>query len=234
MAGLGRRIFAAGEVLTAGNVMQYLQDQAVMNFGGSAARGSAIGTAVSEGMVSYLQDTNSVEVYDGSSWKQVYPAVDVPTTGQIVQVVSASYGTSATSTATSYTTIGLSASITPRSTSSKIYVSTSLALSFVGADTGRRAHISLFRGETNISAGASAGSRSLGFGASPNIGNVSQLHNIAPNFLDSPNTTSSTTYSVRFRCESGDALFINRANADVDSALYPRGVCTMTLFEVIG
>ena len=68
MAGSGRRTFAPGEVLTASNVMNYLQDQAVMNFAGTAARGSAIGTAVSEGMVSYLADTNVVEVYDGSNW----------------------------------------------------------------------------------------------------------------------------------------------------------------------
>jgi hypothetical protein len=68
MAGLGRRTFAPGEVLTASNVMNYLQDQAVMNFAGTAARGSAIGTAVSEGMVSYLADSNDVEVYDGSAW----------------------------------------------------------------------------------------------------------------------------------------------------------------------
>ena len=61
--GLGRRTFAPGEVLTASNVMNYLQDQAVMNFSGTAARGSAIGTAVAQGMVSYLNDTNSLEVY---------------------------------------------------------------------------------------------------------------------------------------------------------------------------
>ena len=71
MAGLGRRTFAAGEVLTASNVMGYLQDQAVMNFAGTAARGSAIASP-SEGMVSYLADTNAVEVYDGSLWKNVY------------------------------------------------------------------------------------------------------------------------------------------------------------------
>ena len=71
MPGLGRRTFAPGEVLTATNVMGYLQDQAVMNFAGTAARGSAIGTAVSEGMVSYLQDSNSVQVYDGSAWKPI-------------------------------------------------------------------------------------------------------------------------------------------------------------------
>lgn len=71
MAGAGRRTFQPGEVLTASNVMNYLQDQAVMNFAGTAARGSAIGTAVSEGMVSYLKDTNVVEAYDGSAWNSL-------------------------------------------------------------------------------------------------------------------------------------------------------------------
>ena len=68
MPGLGRRTFAPGEVLTATNVMGYLQDQAVMNFAGTAARGSAIGTAVSEGMVSYLSDQDSIELYNGTAW----------------------------------------------------------------------------------------------------------------------------------------------------------------------
>jgi hypothetical protein len=63
MAGLGRRTFAPGEVLTASNVMNYLQDQVVQNYAGTAARGSAIGSAVSQGMVSYLDDSNSLEVY---------------------------------------------------------------------------------------------------------------------------------------------------------------------------
>ena len=72
MAGLGRKVFTAGEVLTAANVQDYLQDQAVMVFAGTAARGSAIGTAT-EGMVTYLADSNAITVYDGSAWQQVYP-----------------------------------------------------------------------------------------------------------------------------------------------------------------
>ena len=52
MAGAGRRTFTPGEVLTASNTMNFLMDQAVMNFAGTAARGSAIGTAVSERMLS--------------------------------------------------------------------------------------------------------------------------------------------------------------------------------------
>jgi hypothetical protein len=43
--------------------MNYLMDQSVMNFADSTARGSALGTAVSEGMVSYLNNTDNLEVY---------------------------------------------------------------------------------------------------------------------------------------------------------------------------
>ena len=71
MAGLGRKAFAAGEVLTAVNVQGYLMDQTVMVFASSAARSSAIGTAISEGMMSYLADTNEVSVYDGTAWVSV-------------------------------------------------------------------------------------------------------------------------------------------------------------------
>lgn len=79
MAGLGRRTFSAGEVLTAANVMGYLQDQAVMNFAGTASRGSAI-PSPSEGMASYLADSNQVEVYDGSSWKRTIGMAQVAPT----------------------------------------------------------------------------------------------------------------------------------------------------------
>ncbi len=72
MAGLGYKVFTAGEVLTAANVNGYLMEQSVMVFGGTAARGSALGTAVAEGMVSYQTDSNTVTVYDGSAWQQVY------------------------------------------------------------------------------------------------------------------------------------------------------------------
>jgi hypothetical protein len=45
-------------------------DQAVMVFAGTAARSSAIGTA-SEGMVSYLSDSNALQFYDGADWQPV-------------------------------------------------------------------------------------------------------------------------------------------------------------------
>jgi hypothetical protein len=69
MPGLGRRVFTATEVLTAANVNGYLMDQAVMVFASSAARSSAIGTAVSAGMVSFRSDGTAWEGYNGSAWQ---------------------------------------------------------------------------------------------------------------------------------------------------------------------
>ena len=73
MAFQGRKVFTAGEVLTASDVNSIV-DQTTMVFAGTAARGSAIGTAV-EGMVTYQTDSNTITVYDGSAWSQVYPSV---------------------------------------------------------------------------------------------------------------------------------------------------------------
>lgn len=68
MAGLGRKDFAAGDVLSAADVDGYLMDQAVMKFASDAARSAAIGTAVSAGMVSYRTDGTALELYNGSAW----------------------------------------------------------------------------------------------------------------------------------------------------------------------
>ena len=70
MAGLGRKIFTAGDVLTASDVQSYLMDQTVMNFAGTAARSSAIATPT-EGMVTYLADSDALEVYDGAAYVAV-------------------------------------------------------------------------------------------------------------------------------------------------------------------
>jgi len=67
MAGLGYKVFTAGEVLTAASVNGYLM-QGVLVFDDSTARTAAIGTPT-EGQVSYLKDTNVTYYYDGSAWQ---------------------------------------------------------------------------------------------------------------------------------------------------------------------
>lgn len=67
MAGAGYKQWATGAVLTSSDMNTYVGDQVVMCFDSSSDRSSAI-SSPSEGMVSYLKDTNAIEFYDGSSW----------------------------------------------------------------------------------------------------------------------------------------------------------------------
>jgi hypothetical protein len=76
MAGLGRKVFSPGDILAAADVQNYLQDQAVMVFNNATDRTTALGTAVSEGMVSYLKDTDALQVY-GTAWANVSQVGDI-------------------------------------------------------------------------------------------------------------------------------------------------------------
>jgi hypothetical protein len=91
MAGLGYKVWSAGDVLAAADVNGYLMEQSVMVFASSAARSSAIVTA-SEGMVTYLKDTNALDYYDGSTWRTV--GVDSTVAGSAI-----AFGSTAVSTA---------------------------------------------------------------------------------------------------------------------------------------
>ena len=68
MAGAGYKLFVSGDVLTAAQVNTYLNEQTVMVFATSAARTSALSLVLAEGMMSYLQDSNTVFYYDGAAW----------------------------------------------------------------------------------------------------------------------------------------------------------------------
>lgn len=61
-----RQVFTAGSVLTAAQI-NIISDSTVMTFASSAARGSAI-SVPTEGMLTYLEDTNRLELYDGVQW----------------------------------------------------------------------------------------------------------------------------------------------------------------------
>ena len=66
MAGLGKTTFVAGTILTASQVNGYLMDQVTQVYAGTAARGSAL-PVPDEGMMTYLADTNSVQMATGTA-----------------------------------------------------------------------------------------------------------------------------------------------------------------------
>lgn len=76
----GWKQWADSEVVEATDFQNYIQDQVVQVYAGTAARATALGTAVTEGMVSYLSDTNTLQYYSGTAW------VDVSSPGDITEV----------------------------------------------------------------------------------------------------------------------------------------------------
>jgi len=80
MAGAGAYLWEAGDVVTAANLNQYVQDQVIAVYEDSTARDAAYGGAgeptLSEGMFCYLKDTNEFLYYTGSSWSAVDTSTD--------------------------------------------------------------------------------------------------------------------------------------------------------------
>jgi len=187
----------------------------------------------------WLDDTDgSMYVYytdpggGASSWIGA-----VSRSGGILQVVSTTktdtYSESLGGAISTAVVTGLTASITPRSTSSKILVKVSGHFSSSGAN-GFGGFV-IRRDSTAIGVADSAGSRSrltsYG-GAYGNEGN--DMANLAVEFLDSPATTSSITYGISLHSRQGGTLYVNRSNTDTDTGTIGRTVSTITLIEVAG
>ena len=153
-------------------------------------------------------------------------------TGTVLQVKTAQKTDKDSFTGSGFSQItGLSVSITPSSTSSKILVMVSLAF---GCNTSDRISFTARRGSTNLcNHSTSVGNRTAAFfGIVPNSSN--DLCNASFSTLDSPATTSATTYRVDGRVTSGTA-YINATFNDTDSAANTnRGVSSITVMEIAG
>ena len=230
----GFREFETGEVLTAANVNDFLSKQAVMKFADSAARDTALGTAVGgsnalrEGMASYLDDTDALQIYDGTSWATVGNAgigTNVVQTAR-TDTFSASVATGA------FSADAISATITPTLSSSKVLVIVSL--NGVVTTVGLRTR--LYRGgSVSDFIGDSAGSRvRTTTGSETTTARANEINNISFIYLDSPATTSATTYSVRLGHDSSatQTVYMNRATDDADGVARSRPASSITLIEV--
>ena len=156
------------------------------------------------------------------------------TPGGILQVVSTTKtDTFSSSTVDTFVDItGLSAAITPISTSNKILIFYDLQMS--GTELF---FIQLVRGSTAIKVGDSDSSNRVECTAGGVVqsANNDKVQNIAGTFLDSPSTTSATTYKIQGRVYSSSKSFsVNKPINDSDSTYTGRGASTITLMEVAG
>jgi hypothetical protein len=97
------KVFSNGSVLNASDLNDYLMNQSVMVFSSSTARASAL-TSPTEGMMTYLEDTNRFQYYTGAAWQDL---TDEPTgwsdKSANYSIVAADLGTTIRSTSTAIT-----------------------------------------------------------------------------------------------------------------------------------
>ena len=155
-----------------------------------------------------------------------------PAGGKVLQVVSVTKSDSFTAAAGvgNWSDVtGLSASITPSASTSKILVlynvSASQQVNF------NVCHSQMLRGSTAINIGDALGSRNRGTSDPISAAGALIGTTIAGTFLDSPATTSSTTYKWQVMANGG-TVYVNRSETDGNSVDYSRTVSTITLMEI--
>ena len=218
-------VYSSGEVLTAANLN--ITNSGIPVFATTVTRDAAFGgtgeKTLAEGQFAYIEASNATQYYDGAAW--------VALGGGVVQVKStAKTDTFSTTSATFTDVTSLSVSITPTSASNKILV---LASVNGNGNTGVASlQGQLVRNSTAIAIGDAAGSRTqVSFGNIEFITPVMVESSVM--FLDSPATTSATTYKIQVRSNvSGSTVVVNRGFNDGDTATQTRGISTITVMEV--
>ena len=149
--------------------------------------------------------------------------------GKILQVVQTVKLDTFSSTSLSDVDVpGFSVAITPSSSSNKVLVMVNIALS----SQSMFVYGILKRGSTQIGEADAASNRLrptlMGFRSNEGTVEHQSFH-----FLDSPNTTSATTYKMQVRCATSGHLRVNKSYRDTDTVNYdPRVSSTITVMEV--
>ena len=156
------------------------------------------------------------------------------TPGSIIQVLTA-YKTdtqtiSSGSTGAFVDLTGLSISITPKRTSSKILCQWSV--NYGGGADATHGYVRLVRGSTNLGLADTSGSKTSAVSIVVNTSIGGQTLVNSGHYLDSPVTTALTTYKLTGAAGAG-ALYVNRSSRDTDLANYDgRGTSSFVIMEI--
>ena len=197
--------------------------------------GNTIAThAGSEGAGTVTLDSSTLTIGSNTSFSgatlngATFPA------GHIIQIVQTVITGTTSGAVTSYTDIsGFTASITPASTSNKILVQVSAN---IGGNIDEGIALQLVRGSTAICIGDASGSRTR---ASANFRTLSvyDAHPVSITFLDSPSSTSATTYKLQWQNLDNDPpnhMYLNKSSNSGDTSDRAVTASSITLMEVQG
>jgi hypothetical protein len=151
---------------------------------------------------------------------------------QVVQTVKTD--TFSTTSATFTNVTGLTATITPAFTDSKILIIAMVNFSTsIVANNGAAFRID--GGNATGFVGDTAGNRIRAALWSTNQTNFAPANSMLPGnivYLDSPATTSATTYAIQARIANSGTAFVNRSGTDTDSDVYGRTASSITVMEI--
>ena len=151
--------------------------------------------------------------------------------GNVLQVVSATKTDVFTTTNTSWVDVtGLSVTITPTSATSKILVMANIQMD--NASVNQRFFFRFVRNSTAICVGDAVGSRSQATNTSQSATGGGVCTPFNSSFLDSPATTSSTTYKIQTAALDVGTIVVNRSSGDSDTSSYARSASTITIMEI--
>ena len=219
-------VYVAGEVLTAADLN--ITNSGIPVFAGTSERDAAFGgtgeKTLAEGQFAYIEATDQTQYYSGSSWLALG--------GKLGQVVSTTKTDTFTMASQTYATVtGLTATITPSSTSSKVLIVASL--SAIGQSAVSRSTSRLIRDSTPISIANTAGSRVVGTSPITLSGSAEVFSSILT-FLDAPASTSALVYGVQVRSNDPAATtYVNRSESDTDNTSFTRATSTITVMEIL-
>ena len=161
-----------------------------------------------------------------------------PQTGsvlQVVQTVKSDTFSASPAQGTYVDVTGLSVSITPTSATNKILVFIDIAVGHSIQTTGAGT-VRLVRGSTPIYIGDAAGSRAQGVSSFPYVASPEySVFRYSGVYLDSPATTSSTTYKYQIAGQSSSyTVYVNRTHYDDNRWEDPRVASSITVMEIAG
>jgi hypothetical protein len=152
--------------------------------------------------------------------------------GTVLQVKYFQLTTAASTTSTSMTDTGLTVSITPTSASNQILVMTNMSIGMGTSNVSGA--FNFVRNSTTI--GISTASSTVNFGTNVCVPNSNHIFAGTMMFLDSPATTSATTYKVQWQSQSGGpfTLYMNRTpNLNGGTDTYQGGyTSSITVMEI--
>jgi len=132
-------------------------------------------------------------IIDGTNGLTFNNATTQASAGSVLQVVNATYATETATSSSTWTSTGLTATITPKFSTSKIYIVVNTQLQIGTSST--ICPVTIFRGTTS---GTNLGNATYGFGYLYNSG-ADFASPSCSTYLDSPATSSAQQYTVAFK-----------------------------------